>query len=106
MDCCKTWTNKCNKTDNISNISDILSIIAQENRLQIICLLNKNKELCVCEIIPLLWLKQNLVSHHLSILHNIWILQKRKDGKKIYYSINQENYNDIVAQIKHIFNIN
>ncbi len=103
---CKKIGNKCCEDSHLSNLSDILSIISQENRLQILCLLNKNNELCVCEIIEILWLKQNLVSHHLMILKNIWLLKRRKDWKQVFYSINKDYYSEIIEQIKIIFNIN
>lgn len=106
IDTCKNKNNKCHESKNLSNLCDMLSIISQENRMQIICLLNKNKELCVCEIIEILWLKQNLVSHHLMMLKNIWILKRRKDWKQVYYSINQDYYDELMKQIKHVFNIN
>lgn len=89
----------------VSELSDMLSIISQENRLQIIWLLSVHKELCVCEIIEQLWLKQNLVSHHLMILKNIWIINSRKDWKKVYYTIDKTNYNKFTKHIKKIFNI-
>ncbi|MEI6671822.1 MAG: metalloregulator ArsR/SmtB family transcription factor [bacterium] len=56
---------------NINVFADMLSTISQAHRLQIICLLAKKKELCVCDIIDVLQIKQNLVSHHLNILKEI-----------------------------------
>ena len=34
---------------------------------------------------------QPTVSHHLTILKNLGLVTRRKDGKYVYYSINQEN---------------
>jgi len=62
---------KCIKKEDIQNLSETLDIISQSNRLQIICLLNKEIELCVNNITEKLDLKQNLVSHHLNLLKNI-----------------------------------
>ena len=64
--------------------------MSDKNRLKIVCFL-KNSEKCVCEIVDFLELPQNLVSHHLKILRNQNILKTRKEGLKVYYSINDQN---------------
>ena len=96
---------KCSEKSDLESISEIFKIISQKNRLQIICLLNKKWELCVCKIIDTLNLKQNLVSHHLNLLKNIWLLNTRRDGKNIFYSLDKKNYTMIQNNIKNIFNL-
>jgi ArsR family transcriptional regulator, arsenate/arsenite/antimonite-responsive transcriptional repressor len=83
---------KCNSKDNLDLVflSDFLRIISEENRLKIICFLQKNDERCVCEIQEFLALPQNLISHHLKVLRDFSLLNHRKDGLKVYYSINHE----------------
>gem|GEM_PF-6782911 len=39
----------------------------------------QEKELCICEIIERLGIKQNMVSHHVSILKRALILNSRKE---------------------------
>src|SRR5574344_1501225 len=56
---------KCKK---IEEVTHFLKIIAEENRLKILCILNKEKEACVCSILKELNLSQNLTSHHLKVL--------------------------------------
>jgi ArsR family transcriptional regulator len=82
-----------------------MSDVSQEKRLQIICLLSKVESLCVCEIIKKLWIKQNLVSHHLKVLKDIWLVTTKKERKNIYYAINKEKFDELKIIIKHIFNI-
>jgi ArsR family transcriptional regulator len=94
----------CENND-IQSFADVLTIISQVNRLQIICLLNKEWELCVCEIIEVLALKQNLVSHHLNVLKNIGLLTTRRDGKKIFYALEKKAYQDLKSKFKYIFTI-
>lgn len=69
-------------------IQVFIDALAEENRLRILHALRK-KPLCVSEICGGLKLPQNLVSHHLEILHEVQLLQRRKEGRKIYYSINR-----------------
>lgn len=68
---------------------DFLKIIAGENRLKILCLL-KAGEKCVCEIWQFLDLPQNLTSHHLKALKDFGLVDDRKEGLKVYYSINKQ----------------
>ena len=64
----------------------ILKIIAEENRLRILCIL-KNGERCVCQIIDHLGLSQSLVSHHLKSLKDAELIQDSKRGLWVYYSL-------------------
>jgi len=82
-------------TEQLSETVLFLKAVSDENRLKIICFL-KNSEKCVCEIVDFLELQQNLVSHHLKILRNQNILKTRKDGLKVFYSINNQNIEGII----------
>lgn len=85
--------------EGILNLRGFLKAISDTNRLRILCLLTK-KEHCVCEIFEVLDLPQNLVSHHLARLEKLSLLEKRKEGTFIIYSINQK----ILKQYKDLFN--
>ncbi len=89
---------------NIEDFSDIMSLISQKNRLQIIYFLTKNWEKCVCEIYKNLDITQNLASHHLALLKNIWLIKARREGKSMYYSIDETFYKELRTHIKYIFN--
>lgn len=96
---------KCTQKSDLESISNILTIVSQPNRLQIICLLNKEGELCVCKITEILDLKQNLISHHLNLLKNIWLLNTRREGKNIFYSLDKITYKIFQKNIKNIFSL-
>ena len=66
----------------------INAVLSDGNRLRILCLL-KDGERCVCEIWRNLSLPQNLASHHLKTLKSAGLLRSRKDGLRIYYSLNK-----------------
>lgn len=95
---------KCSEKSDLKSISETLTIVSQENRLQIICLLNKENELCVQKISEHLDLKQNLTSHHLNFLKNIWLLNTRREGKNIYYSLDKKIYITFQKNLHNIFN--
>ena len=44
-------------------------------------------ELCVCDLTVLVGSSQSAVSHQLRVLRNLRIVQGRKDGKQVFYSI-------------------
>ena len=95
----------CNKGDqNILLLADFLRIISEENRLKIICFLQKKSERCVCEIQKFLALPQNLISHHLKVLRNFGLLNYRKDGLKVYYSINHEKLDKFKEILNKVLN--
>ena len=86
--------NYCCDKDNesIPLLADFLRIISEENRLKIICLLQSGEQ-CVCKIWQLLELPQNLTSHHLKVLRDFGLLDSRKDGLKVFYSLNRDSLN-------------
>ena len=87
------------------DFATIMKDISQEKRLQIICMLSKVESLCVCDITEKLWIKQNLVSHHLKVLKDLWFLTTKQEWKNIKYSINHERFDEFKNNLKHIFNI-
>ena len=82
-------------TKQLSKTVSFLKAVSDENRLKIICFL-KDGEKCVCEVVDFLELPQNLISHHLKVLRNQNILISRKDGLKVFYSINRKNISNII----------
>lgn len=66
--------------------ADILKAMAQPTRLRIIELL-RDGEHCVCEIYPAIGHEQSNTSRHLQMMLKSGILNQRKEGLKIYYSL-------------------
>lgn len=76
-------------------LSNVFKALAHPTRIQIIKLL-KDGEMCVCDILPNLDSEQSNTSQHLTILKNQGIVESKKDGSKVIYSIkNTEVYNMI-----------
>jgi len=70
-------------------LADFLKVIAEDNRLKILCLL-QNGEQCVCEIWQFLDLPQNLTSHHLKVLKDFGLVSSRQEGLKVFYKLNKK----------------
>ena len=54
-------------------------------------------ERCVCEMTGPLDVSQPLVSHHLALLREAGLLNKRDEGARTYYSINWERFDTDLA---------
>src|SRR5262249_54044078 len=61
--------------------------LGDETRLQIIDSLSDGEE-CVCDLTDLLATKQSLLSFHLKTLKDAGIINDRRDGRWVYYSLN------------------
>ena len=64
----------------------ILKALGDETRLRILKLLLK-RELCVCELEAALNLPQSKVSRHLTVLRSVGLVQDRREGQWIFYSL-------------------
>lgn len=73
----------------VSKTANLLKIIAEENRLKILCTLKKD-ERCVCDIWRDLDIPQNLASHHLKVLKDAGLIHSRKEGLKMIYWIDKK----------------
>ncbi|UPT78606.1 metalloregulator ArsR/SmtB family transcription factor [Sulfurovum sp. XGS-02] len=60
------------------------------NRIKITALIQREHDLCVCEICDTLDLSQPLVSRHLKQLKEAGILQSHQEGKWIIYAITEQ----------------
>jgi ArsR family transcriptional regulator, arsenate/arsenite/antimonite-responsive transcriptional repressor len=61
--------------------------LSDETRLSIVMLVAEHKELCVCDLTEKLQLSQPKISRHLALLRASGILQDRRQGQWVYYSI-------------------
>jgi DNA-binding transcriptional ArsR family regulator len=66
--------------------AEILKAIAQPTRMKIIDFL-RDGERCVCEIFPAIAEEQSNTSRHLNLMQSCGILQRRKEGIKIFYGL-------------------
>ena len=65
---------------------NITKALADENRVRTLLAL-RGGELCVCQVTELFGLAPSTISKHLSVLHQAGLVESRKDGRWIYYSL-------------------
>src|ERR1700744_2851840 len=66
--------------------SRIFSALADENRLRLLCLLQRG-EVCVCHLQEVLQTNQPKISRHLAYLKRAGLVEGRRDGKWMHYRI-------------------
>ncbi len=60
--------------------------LSDPNRVRMLMALREG-ELCVCQLTELLGLAPSTMSKHLSILYQAQLVEARKDGRWVYYSL-------------------
>lgn len=85
-----------------SQLSGVLSLAGNEVRLKIIYLLEEEKELCPCDLADILSMSIPAISQHLRKLKDGNIVETRKAGQTIYYSLTQENLKILKPFFRHI----
>lgn len=95
-----------NKEKNIDRLSDLFKTIGDPTRARILFALDKN-ELCVCDICNILNMTKSAISHQLAKLRKADLVKFRKDGKTVYYSLN-DNHIKVIFEtaIEHLTHIN
>jgi len=84
------------------SLSNILALAGNEARLKIVYLLEEEKELCPCDLADILGMSIPAVSQHLRKLKDGNIVETRKEGQTIYYSLTHENLKILKPFFKHI----
>ncbi len=77
---------------------DFCKALSDETRQKILEMLQQ-REMCVSDIVESFNVSQPTVSHHLNILKNVGLVESRKQGKLVFYSINQENVDECCGMI-------
>lgn len=74
-----------------SLLGNILSLAGNEVRLKILYLLEEENELCPCDLSDILGMSVPAISQHLRKLKDGNIIEARKVGQTIFYSLRSEN---------------
>ncbi|OWY24408.1 transcriptional regulator [Sphingobacteriales bacterium UPWRP_1] len=87
--------------DKLERIAFILKTVAHPIRLGIVELLETHGKLCVGEICTKLSTEQSLTSHHLANMKLKGLLNARREGKNVYYSIKEKEITSIISCLEH-----
>lgn len=85
------------RDETLLELADLFKMFADSTRVKIISAL-LHRELCVCDIAALLSMTKSAISHQLRLLRQTKLVRPRRDGKIVYYSLDDEHVATILAQ--------
>lgn len=78
------------------DLAELFKVFGDSTRIKILYSMF-DAELCVSDIASLLHLSQSSVSHQLRILKNSKLVKFRRDGKSVFYSLDDEHVRKILS---------
>lgn len=88
---------KMPQEETLYDLAELFKVLGDSTRIKILCALFQ-AEMCVCDIAALLGMTQSAISHQLRVLKQARIVKNRKDGKVVYYSLDDEHVKSIFDQ--------
>lgn len=84
------------------DVAELFKVFGDSTRIKIICALFES-EMCVYDLAATLQMTQSAISHQLRILKTANLVKFRRDGKMMYYSLDDEHVQQIFdAGYKHV----
>ena len=71
---------------------EFFKALANEDRLEIVKLLQRSGELCSQDVQKNFYLEQSTTSHHLNKLRLCGVTKARKEGRNVYYSFDENSF--------------
>lgn len=110
LDCCDLCEQLCEhphaiclaKTHLLSDdlaqrTAEIFKILGDPTRIKLLQILAK-QELCVCDIAAVLDMGQSAISHQLRLLRSARLVKYRKEGKMVWYSLDDDHIARLLEQ--------
>ncbi len=82
--------------ENIVEVAEMFKALADDTRLKIAYALTVEDELCVCDVANIINSSTATASHHLRKLYHSGIAKSRKEGKLVYYSLDDDCVKDLI----------
>ena len=87
---------------NATKLARTFQALADPTRVRIISALLKT-ELCVCDIAALLGVTQSAISHQLRQMRDLRLVKSRKEGRIVYYTLDDEHISDLFRRgVEHL----
>ena len=81
----------------VAGLSEIFKALGDETRTKILYLL-AHQELCVCDLASVLGMSLPAISHHLRLLKMLRLVRCRRDGRMVYYSLDDEHVLSLIRE--------
>jgi DNA-binding transcriptional ArsR family regulator len=86
----------------VAGLSEVFKVLGDETRTKIIYLLSE-EELCVCDLAEILEMSLPAISHHLRLLKAMRLVKYRREGKQVYYSLDDDHIVSLIHQAQEHF---
>ncbi|MBM7578513.1 ArsR/SmtB family transcription factor [Jeotgalibacillus terrae] len=83
-------------THNTLDVAKIFKALADDTRIKIAYILALEEELCVCDIAAIIDASTATTSHHLRLLRKMGLTKYRKEGKLVYYSLDDDHVKNLI----------
>lgn len=88
-----------------SRLASTFQALADPTRVRMLSALLE-QELCVCDLAAMLGMSQSAISHQLRILRDLQIVRPRKEGRIVYYALDDEHVRNLfVTGLEHILHV-
>lgn len=90
------------QADTVGALADIFKVLGDPTRVRILDVLSRGEQ-CVCDLARLLGLTESAVSHQLRLLRHTRVVRARRDGRLIYYSLDDKHVLTLFRQgLRHV----
>ena len=77
-------------------VAKVFKALSDDTRIKIAYALSVEEELCVCDVANIVGSTTATASHHLRLLKNMGICKYRKEGKLVYYSLDDDHVKQLI----------
>lgn len=88
---------KMPQENTLYDLAELFKVFGDSTRIRILWALDE-AEMCVCDIAFLLNMTQSAISHQLRVLKQAKLVKNRREGKVVYYSLDDEHVKHILDQ--------
>lgn len=81
-------------------LSLLFKAFGDENRLRILELVSQEEDICACRILNEFNIAQPTLSHHMKILKDAHLVNVRKQGRWMHYSINKAVIQECIGYLQ------
>jgi ArsR family transcriptional regulator, arsenate/arsenite/antimonite-responsive transcriptional repressor len=76
---------------------EVIQVLSDTNRIRILRLLSEEGELCAQDILTHFPITQPTLSHHMNVLLDNRLVDARKSGRRVFYSVSRKGLQDIIG---------
>jgi DNA-binding transcriptional ArsR family regulator len=80
-----------------SDLAETFRVLGDPTRVRIVDAISRG-ELCVCDIAAVVGQSESAVSHQLRLLRNMRLVRARRQGRMVYYALDDQHILDLFEQ--------